>query len=417
VSLSIRIRGLGRYVGPRLEMDGVSRPQETFRSLLRIAGIELQASDEDPQVTFAVPGHVLRDISLDIERGSVVLLTGSSGKAELLQILAGVMPPTSGRVELYDPVTALLSTGDNLDPLLTAHENIKASPAWVSASSPEDAERYMADVLDFSELRAFEHAPIRTYSTGMVLRLSVALALCGSPSLVLIDDVLAVGDIGFQQRCTERVQALKDAGCTLLLALPDEAHVRQLATRVITLSDGRIVGDTSPMEKAAPSLVSRAAEIEWRVSENLAENDVMALRAVVCQAEHDDQGSFLDIGATFEPRVDALRCRPLISVETTRSELFRSIYPSFVAVEGQGTLTFTVRVPISMLPDGDYSIGVHMAALRDPHVYALKVSDAVHVTVRRHHAPETRDVVADSVQPLLMLPTQWEVEPVVEASA
>jgi hypothetical protein len=143
----------------------------------------------------------------------------------------------------------------------------------------------------------------------------------------------------------------------------------------------------------------------------------MALRAVDCQAAHDDEGSFLDIGATFEPRAGALRCRPLISVETTRSELFRSIYPAFVTAEEGGTLTFTVRVPVSLLPDGEYAIGVHMAALRDPNVYALKVNDAVHVTVRRQQAPETRDLVVDSVQPLLMLPTQWEVEPVVEAPA
>jgi lipopolysaccharide transport system ATP-binding protein len=251
----------------------------------------------------------------------------------------------------------------------------------------------------------------------MVLRLSVALALCGSPSLVLIDDVLAVGDIGFQQRCIERVQALKEAGCTLLLALPDEAHIRQLATRVITLSDGRIVSDTSPVENTVPAVDGRVAEIEWRVSENLAENEVMALRAVDCQAAHDDEGSFLDIGATFEPRAGALRCRPLISVDSTRSELFRSVYPAFVTAEEGGTLTFTVRVPVSVLPDGEYTIGVHMAALRTPNVYALKANDAVHLTVRRQHPPDTRDVAVDSVQPQLMLPTQWEIEPVVEAPA
>jgi len=415
--LAIRIRGLGQYIGPRLETDGISRPREAFRSLLRLAGIELKASDEDTQVTFAVAGHVLRDISLDIERGSVVCLTGPSGKSELLEILAGVTPPTSGRVEIFDPVTPLLSAGDNLNPLLSAHENIKASPAWTLASSPEEADRYMSEVLDFSELREFEHAPIRTYSTGMVLRLSMALALCGSPSLVLLDDVLDVGDIGFQQKCSERVLALQKAGCTLVIALDDEALVRQLSTRIITLSDGRIVGDSSPLDATVSIPVSRVADVAWRVSENMAENEVMALRAVSVNAEHEAEGTCLDVITTFEPRADALRCRPLISVGTATYDLFRSVYPTFVNVEGQKPLTFRVRVPMSLLPDGDYDISIHMAVQRDAHVYALKASDAVFITVRREQPSHAHDAVRDSSPPLLMLPTLWEVERVVEASA
>src|SRR5215212_3766848 len=124
---AIRIRGLGRYVGPALEMDGVNRPREAWRSLLRVAGIESARRDGGPQVTFAIEGHVLQDVSLDIEHGSVVcLMPPGDESAALLRILAGVSAPTSGRAEIYGPVTSLLNVGDNLDPRLTAQENILA---------------------------------------------------------------------------------------------------------------------------------------------------------------------------------------------------------------------------------------------------------------------------------------------------
>ena len=150
----------------------------------------------------------------------------------LLQLLAGVLPPTTGRIEFYGPVTSLLAIGDNLDLRSTAIENLQASPLRRAghARGGGALHRRGARLRRAARIRARRRfAPI---STGMVLRLSVAMALCGRPSIVLIDDVLNVGDIGFQQKCLDRVQALKDAGCTLVLALSDETFVQRIATRV-----------------------------------------------------------------------------------------------------------------------------------------------------------------------------------------
>jgi len=413
---AIRLSGIGRYFGPAIEMDGASRPHEAFRSLLRIAGMRVGASEDGPQVTVAVAGHVLRDITLDIARGSVVCLTGSpgAGKSVLIKVLGGVLEPTSGRAEFYGPVTALLSINNNLDMRATAYENIQASPHMVGAS-PEEADRYTAEVIAFAEIESFEHAALRTFSTGMVLRLSVALALCGHPSIVLIDDVLAVGDIGFQQKCLDRVRALKFEGCTLVLAFSDEALVRQLATRVITLASGQVVGDCAPEDWMPLRERSHADAVEWQVLSNLPEDDVVALRAVTVEAGRTSDGAVLHLSAVFEPKVDGLRCRPLVTVSGVgvRAVLFRSLFPEFVSVRGERPLRFSVQVPTHVLPNGDYTLGFHLVSLQGSSVYAMKASDAVKVTVKREAPPP----VAGEPVPLLRPQVTWEVERLAEAGA
>jgi ABC-type polysaccharide/polyol phosphate transport system ATPase subunit len=160
---AIRVRGLGRYFGPRVEMDGAVNPREAFRTLMRIAGVPVRADGDQASVTFAVPGHVLRDVSFDVEWGSVLCLAGpsGSGKSVLLQVMAGVLQPTTGRIEFFGPVTSLLSIGDNLDARSTAIENLRESP-YVAGALPDEAARYVDEVLDFAELRGFEDASIRT---------------------------------------------------------------------------------------------------------------------------------------------------------------------------------------------------------------------------------------------------------------
>jgi ABC-type polysaccharide/polyol phosphate transport system ATPase subunit len=413
---AIRVRGLGRYFGARAEMDGAENPREAFRTLMRIAGVPVRTVGGQ-SVTFAVAGHVLRDVSFDVEWGTVVCLAGpsGSGKTVLLQLMAGVLPPTTGRIEFYGRVTSLLATGDNLDMRSTAIENLKESP-YVQAATPEDAERYIDEVLDFAELREFEHASIRTYSTGMVLRLSIAMALCGRPSIVLIDDVLTVGDIGFQQKCLDRVLALKDAGCTLVLALSDEVFIQRVATRVLTLGDGGVASDAPPLHGLSPQH-GRAADVSWQVMRNLPEDAVMALREVEL-APGDGGPDSLDLRATFHPKVAGLRCRPVLSVAAVggRSTLFRSLYPEYVDVRGTAPLHFAVPIPLETLPNGDYTIGFHIVSVNGQpadtaSVLALKATEIVKLAIRRDADP----FAGMDPKPAFIPPVTWEVEPFTEA--
>jgi ABC-type polysaccharide/polyol phosphate transport system ATPase subunit len=412
--IALRARGLGKYFGPTVETDGAAKPREALRALLQMAGLSIAtAAPDDVQRTVAAAGHVLRDVSFDVAAGSVVCIAGpsGSGKSVLLQILAGVLAPDAGAVEIYAPVTPLLSVGDNLNARLTARENIDASPQLEDAPA-EDAAQYAADVLDFAELHGFEDAPLRTYSTGMVMRLSVALALCGRPSIVLIDDVLGVGDIGFQQKCIDRVHALKDAGCTLLLAFSDEALVRQLATRVITLAGGQIASDLPPHHWTT-SRRSSAAQMTWRVSQSLPENAVMALRSVAVAAARDDADGGLDLTIAFEGLAGGIRCRPVVVVARGEAPLFRSVYPEFVTIERPGPVTFAMRVPTAMLPDGDYVVAVSAAVLTAGGVFALKSNETVALEIRRDAAGGPG---GPGSGPLLEVDFPWEVERVAVAS-
>lgn len=415
-TLAIRVRGVGRFFGPRIEMDGAASPREAFRTLLRIAGVNVREPEVDTHVTTAASGHALRDISFDVTRGSVVCLVGpsGSGKTVLLSILAGILPPTTGRIEFYAPPSALLSTHDNLDLSGSAYENLLAVP-HIAQATPEDAERHITEILDFAELHGFEHAAIRTFSTGMVLRLSIAIALCGRPSIVLIDDVLNVGDIGFQQRCLDRVAALKDAGCTLVLAFSDDTMVQRLATRVITLAGGRIIGDANPLDWVTPFQQGHAADLSWEILQRFPEDDVMALRSLMVSPGGSEDEPTIELHAAFESKVDGLRCRPLMAVAAVDGgpTLFRSLYPEFVPATAGTILPFVVSVPIGLLPNGEYTLGLHVISMDGRTVHALKASNAVKLSVRRGDAA----VPEKNRGPLLTPRLTWEVEPFAEASA
>lgn len=412
--IAIRIQRVGRYFGPPIVMDGSARPREAWRSLLRIAGIEPRTRTADEmQRTVSVPGHVLRDVSVDIERGSVTCLTGpsGSGKSVLLKILAGVIAPTSGRVEIYGDVARLITIGDNVDSNVTAHENIRNSPVF-RAATPAEAARFEREVIDFAELEGFEHVPLRTYSTGMRMRLDVALTLCSSAPIMLIDDVLGVGDIAFQQKVADKLRALGSEGRTLVLASTDEALIQQIATRVLTLGNGHVVSDSPPRRLAVHAAATAPAEFEWHASQDLPEDDVMALRAMTVDGCHDGDETYLDLGLTYEAKVRGVRCRPSVLLTQRKKIILRSIYPEYIQVDDTCRFACGVRIPLHLLSSGSYRLTADMHTFSGNNVYQLKARDAVALDVRRQRAaaPPAR-------QPLLTVAFPWELEALAEAHA
>lgn len=412
---AIRIHQLGRYFGPPLVLDGGTRPREAWRSLLRIAGIELKTSSiDDKQRTVTTPGHVLRDVSVDIEQGSVTCLTGASGsgKSVLLKILGGVLAPTTGRVEIYGQVARLLTIGDAVNSQMTAHENIRNSPVYRSAT-PADAERFETDVIEFADLQGFEHVPLRTYSTGMLMRLNVALTLCSTYPIMLIDDILAVGDIAFQQKVIDKLHALKNEGRTLVIASSDDTLVQQIATRVLKLGNGRIVSDMPARRFADHSSSSTGpSEFEWHTSQDLPEDDVMALRAVTLQRCGDGSETYLELGLSFDAKVPGLRCRPSIFLMQQKKIILRSLYPEYIDLTEACRFTCVVRIPLHILSSGIYLLTPDIHTFSGNNLYVLKARDAVTLTIRREAAPQK-----GHREPLLTITFPWELESMAEAQA
>ena len=201
----------------------------------------------------------LHDIDLTVAEGESVGLIGAngSGKSTLLRLLSGTTAPTRGRVVRNRPVSGLLTLGDTFSPELSALDNARTA-AVLGGLSAREADRRMDSITAFAELDGVMDQPLRTYSDGMRLRLAFAVATSVDPQVLLIDEVLAVGDLGFRSRCLERIKQVQADGATLVLSSHELDQVAQLCNRTVWLADG-VVHSDGPVDEVT-SLYRRTAE-------------------------------------------------------------------------------------------------------------------------------------------------------------
>lgn len=188
--------------------------------------------------------HALKGISFSIQSGQTVAITGrnGSGKSTLLGIMSRVYKPTSGKVEMNGRVSGLLELGAGFHTELTGIENIYLNGSILGMSRREIDKRF-DEIVSFAELERFIDAPLRTYSNGMVMRLGFSIAIQVDPDILLVDEVLAVGDESFQQKCYDKVREFQQAGKTIIFVSHDLNAIREVATRVIWLDRGEIRAD------------------------------------------------------------------------------------------------------------------------------------------------------------------------------
>jgi ABC-type polysaccharide/polyol phosphate transport system ATPase subunit len=188
----------------------------------------------------------LRDVSLEVRQGEVLGIIGrnGAGKSTLLQAICGTATPTSGSVSVKGRVAALLELGAGFNPEFTGRENAFLNAAILGMTSEEIAARF-DDIVAFAELAEFIDEPVKTYSSGMYMRLAFAVAIHVSPDILIVDEALSVGDIAFRNKCIERIQALMKLGVTILFVTHDISTLQLLCSRVIWLDHGQIksIGD------------------------------------------------------------------------------------------------------------------------------------------------------------------------------
>jgi lipopolysaccharide transport system ATP-binding protein len=193
------------------------------------------------------PFWAVKDVDLIVERGCCLGLIGEngSGKTTLLRMLAGVIRPTSGRVEVHGRVSALLELGAGFNPEFTGRENIFLNASILGFTDSQTRER-IPSIEKFAEIGEFVDRPVKTYSSGMFVRLAFAVAIHMDPDVLIVDEALSVGDIFFQQRCIRRIQHLKHQGVTIVFVSHDLGAVRSLADRTVWMEHGKVVlaGDT-----------------------------------------------------------------------------------------------------------------------------------------------------------------------------
>ena len=191
----------------------------------------------------------LRDVSFTVRRGEAVALIGvnGSGKSTMLKLIAGVMEPTGGSVAIHGSIAPLIELSAGFDPDLTGRENIFLNGALLGHRRAYMTEHY-GEIVDFAELEPFIDIPVRSYSSGMVARLGFSIATTVNADILVVDEVLAVGDHNFQQKCHRRMEQMLKNGTTLLFVSHDAEQVKKLCTRAIWLDHGRMMADGPAVE-------------------------------------------------------------------------------------------------------------------------------------------------------------------------
>ncbi len=195
----------------------------------------------------------LRDVSFEIQRGEVVGIIGGNGagKSTLLKVLSRITEPTEGRITIDGDVASLLEVGTGFHPELSGRENIFLNAAILGMTRQETARKF-DEIVAFAEVERFLDTPVKRYSSGMYVRLAFAVAAHLEPEILIVDEVLAVGDAEFQKRCLGKMHDVSRDGRTVLFVSHNMAAIQELCSRVVYLQDGRVVGDG-----AADKLISQ----------------------------------------------------------------------------------------------------------------------------------------------------------------
>src|SRR6478735_2575081 len=204
------------------------------RSILR----DLQASETFPALT---------EVSFTVPKGSTYGVIGrnGSGKSTALKLVAGITKPTAGVVKVQGRISALIELGAGFHPEISGRENVFINGIMLGLSRREVQERF-DEIVDFAELKDFIDAPVKTYSSGMYMRLGFAVAINVNPDVLLVDEVLSVGDEAFQRKCLDKIRTFQREGRTILLVSHSPDIVRQIATRAAVFDRGHLV-DVGPV--------------------------------------------------------------------------------------------------------------------------------------------------------------------------
>lgn len=253
----------------------------------------------------------LRDVSFDVRKGETVGIIGhnGSGKSTLLQMIAGTLAPTSGSVEVHGRVAALLELGSGFNPEFTGRENVRLY-GQILGLLPDQVDAKYDQIVEFSEIGDFIDQPLKTYSSGMAMRLAFSVVAHVDPEVLIVDEALSVGDVFFQAKCMALMRKLLDTGMTLLFVSHDSGSVKSLCSRAVLLDHGNMLkvgGAEEVVEQYYSTFVSRRQRVKG--SESAADGG-------------GDSGARLQIGDASAPEDNAefLECAKFQRLQNGQAE-------------------------------------------------------------------------------------------------
>ena len=339
----------------------------------------------------------LRDVDARISSGSTVGLIGpnGSGKSTLLKMIGGIMQPTTGSVRLRGRLAALLELGAGFHPDLTGRENVYLNAAVLGISRAQAA-RYFDAIVDFSGIEPFIDTQVKFYSSGMYVRLAFAVAVHVDPEILLVDEVLAVGDEPFQRKCMERIKGFQHEGRTIVLVTHSLDQVAELCDRAIVLERGRVAMDGAPKE----ALRVLRGEFETTRQDEIARSQAReqgngpAPRATIAAVEVLDRRTMAPVGSieSGESLVVRVTVRPEPEISDWTLGLAIDT-PLGVTVFGTNTqllgspppplskdTTFDFGLPDLSLGEGRYTIRIALEGVDGHEIHRLP--EAAHIEVR-----------------------------------
>jgi lipopolysaccharide transport system ATP-binding protein len=328
----------------------------------------------------------LRNVSFDVRQGDVIGIIGrnGAGKSTLLKVLSRITEPTEGRVRIRGRVASLLEVGTGFHPELTGRENIFLNGAILGMSSAE-IRRNFADIVAFAEIDRFLDTPVKRYSSGMYVRLAFAVAAHLQPEVLIVDEVLAVGDAEFQKKCLGKMQDVSRGGRTVLFVSHNMAAIRHLCTKAMYLVDGELRCTGSVDEVVDTYLTTASSSHETRhVSANGLALAEFKLCAVGAQAPLTSAIFGQDYEVRFTVRGDSknVRLTPALRVYDDAGTLISSVCGPEEGIDFasiQGSRQWVVQLRSLPLFPGRYSISLQMFGL-EPKPY-LEAHDILAFTV------------------------------------
>jgi len=291
----------------------------------------------------------LKDISFKVNEGEVLGIIGKNGagKSTLLKLLSKVTFPTSGQITLNGRVSSLLEVGTGFHPELTGRENVYLNGAILGMTKKEIAAKF-DDIVAFSGVDKFIDTPVKRYSSGMYVRLAFAVAAHLEPDVLIVDEVLAVGDVDFQKKCIGKMKEVAGGGRTVLFVSHNMEAVKNLCTRALLMEHGRIVEEGTPAEVIAAYL-SRKSSADWGRSYAELEapgNELVKLKSITLSPRRDDQAPIITVKSDLIIDIEFWTY-----VERMQTNLSLHLYAS----TGECVFNVITQLPAPMLSSGKHA--------------------------------------------------------------
>ena len=365
----------------------------THRSLYHFSDHELSENDPSDEDSSSILWAV-RDVSFSAKKGDSIGIIGrnGAGKSTLLKILCRITDPTRGHATVRGRISSLLEVGTGFHPELTGRENVYLNGTILGMRKKEVTEKFN-DIVAFSGVEKFIDTPVKRYSSGMKVRLAFSVAAHLEPEVLIIDEVLAVGDADFQRKCLDKMEAVGQQGRTVLFVSHNMAAISRLCRRAIWLEEGRVVKDGPAHQVVAAYMTSgtgTSAAREWHDPAKAPTGKFTRLRAVKIRSAEGEITDSIDIRRPFTIEITFDVIQPgalLLPHFGLRDEAGT---PIFISVDldpdwrkrprPKGRYTSVATIPGNLLAEGIHFVNCNLITL-NPDILEFRVESAVSFTV------------------------------------